>query len=163
MEQNIGKIGEDAAAAFLESRGYKTVVRNYREKFGEIDIVSLSPGGDTTIFFEIKTMRQYSGNQLGNESVAMLLPEDQMSPDKMRKFRKVCEFFMLNNAGMFSTGGGSALGRHAEHSWQMDVLAIEVLGPGMFLQENLGTNNGTKIYLFKHDNFSFVIRHYENV
>ena len=153
MEQNIGKIGEDAAAAFLESRGYKTVVRNYREKFGEIDIVSLSPGGDTTIFFEIKTMRQYSGNQLGNESVAMLLPEDQMSPDKMRKFRKVCEFFMLNNAGMF----------HVKHLWQMDVLAIEVLGPGMFLQENLGTNNGTKIYLFKHDNFSFVIRHYENV
>jgi len=153
VKQNIGKIGEDAATAFLEGRGYKIVVRNYREKFGEIDIVSLSPSRGITIFFEVKTMRQYSGSQSGNAEFAALLPEDQMSPDKMRKFRKVCEFFMLNEAKMF----------HVKHLWQMDVLAIEVLGPGMLLAENPETNSDSKIFLFKHDGFNFVIRHYENV
>ena len=47
--------GDDAealAAAFLEERGLKIVARNYRCKFGEIDLVARS--GATLVFVEVR-------------------------------------------------------------------------------------------------------------
>jgi putative endonuclease len=52
----IGREGEEAAAGFLLSRGYRLLHRNYRcGRFGELDIVALD--GDTLVFVEVKTRR----------------------------------------------------------------------------------------------------------
>ena len=40
----IGKIGEDLAEKWLVSRGMTIIERNYRKKWGEIDIVALESG-----------------------------------------------------------------------------------------------------------------------
>jgi putative endonuclease len=48
-----GKRGEDAAVAFLMAGGYEILVRNYRVKLGEIDIVARD--GDCYVFAEVKT------------------------------------------------------------------------------------------------------------
>ena len=48
-----GRRGEDLAAAFLLENEYRIVVRNWRTKSGEIDIVAID--GDTLVFCEVKS------------------------------------------------------------------------------------------------------------
>jgi putative endonuclease len=51
-----GSAAEDAAAAFLAARGLKLLERNYRCRFGEIDLVLRD--GATLVFVEVR----YRGN-----------------------------------------------------------------------------------------------------
>lgn len=59
MSSNIelGKFGETASAAYLESHGFTIVCRNYRSVYGEIDIIaSRDISGITEVhFIEVKT------------------------------------------------------------------------------------------------------------
>lgn len=54
----IGKSGEDRVAAFLRSKGYKVVKRNYSCRFGEIDIIAEK--GEYIVFVEVKTRKTNS-------------------------------------------------------------------------------------------------------
>jgi len=47
------RIGEDAAARFLQSRGYAILARNYRTNLGEIDI--LARDHSDLVFVEVKS------------------------------------------------------------------------------------------------------------
>lgn len=49
---SFGKEAEAAAARFLEEQGYKLLRRNYKNKFGEIDIVAVDKG--VICFVEVK-------------------------------------------------------------------------------------------------------------
>jgi putative endonuclease len=51
----IGKTGEDLACAELCRRGYAILVRRFRTRDGEIDIVARD--GDVLVFVEVKTRR----------------------------------------------------------------------------------------------------------
>ncbi len=51
--QRLGTEGESLACAELERLGYRIVERNYRSRFGELDIVCAD--GDTVVFVEVKT------------------------------------------------------------------------------------------------------------
>ena len=48
----FGKLGEDAAAKFLETQGYKIVARNFRIRSAEIDIIAQKD--DVIVFVEVK-------------------------------------------------------------------------------------------------------------
>ena len=52
-----GSAAEDTAAAFLASRGLKLLERNYRCRFGEIDLILRD--GATLVFVEVR----YRGNE----------------------------------------------------------------------------------------------------
>ena len=54
LTQRIGKYGESAAAEYLRRKGYLILSQNYRCKFGEVDIIALSPD-KCTVFVEVKT------------------------------------------------------------------------------------------------------------
>ena len=49
----LGRTGEDRAARFLASQGYRILERNYRTRSGEIDLIALHQG--TVAFVEVKT------------------------------------------------------------------------------------------------------------
>lgn len=49
----IGKSGEEAAVNFLKEQGYKILMRNYKTKLGEIDVIGRDRG--TICFIEVKT------------------------------------------------------------------------------------------------------------
>ena len=53
--QKTGLQGEDIAVSFLEAQGYNIVARNYRQRFGEIDIVAQD--AKTLVFVEVKTRK----------------------------------------------------------------------------------------------------------
>jgi putative endonuclease len=52
----LGDRGERAAARFLKRKGLRIVVRGYRTRFGEIDLIARD--GDTLVFIEVKARRQ---------------------------------------------------------------------------------------------------------
>ena len=55
---SLGSAGEDKAVHHLESLGYRIIDRNYRCRYGEIDVIA-SDAGDL-VFVEVKTRRSRS-------------------------------------------------------------------------------------------------------
>jgi putative endonuclease len=62
----VGQCAERAAARFLEQRGLATIARNYRTRFGEIDLVMRD--GDAIVFVEVR-YRGESSRLTGAESI----------------------------------------------------------------------------------------------
>jgi putative endonuclease len=56
--KRTGKKGEELAALYLAEKGYHIIERNYRCRFGEIDIVAQE--GETLVFVEVKSRRSDS-------------------------------------------------------------------------------------------------------
>ncbi|MCL4846456.1 MAG: YraN family protein [Acidobacteria bacterium] len=55
IRQQMGRDGEDVACAELKRRGYVILVRRYRTRLGELDIVARD--GPTLVFVEVKARR----------------------------------------------------------------------------------------------------------
>lgn len=72
-----GKEGEDIAVHYLSEQGYRILVRNYRTKVGEIDIIARE--GNTLVFVEVKAR---SGARFG-------LPQDAVDLRKQTKLSRV--------------------------------------------------------------------------
>lgn len=70
---DLGKIGEDKAAEFLQNLGYEIIYRNWRFKKLELDIVCLFKG--ILIFVEVKT----------RSSLEFGLPQDFVKQTKIKK------------------------------------------------------------------------------
>ena len=56
-KKNVGDFGESAAAEMLAKRGYYIMERQYHTKFGEIDIIALTPDKGAIVFVEVKTRK----------------------------------------------------------------------------------------------------------
>jgi len=82
---DTGRRGEDQAAAALETAGMKIIVRNFRSKTGEIDIIALD--GETVVFAEVKAWSAY-----GMEDLAY-----GIDIRKQRKIIKTAKFFLSEN------------------------------------------------------------------
>ena len=54
--KTIGDIGEEYAVKYLKKHRYKILSRNYRKRFGEIDIIAEKKG--TVAFVEVKTRHE---------------------------------------------------------------------------------------------------------
>jgi putative endonuclease len=77
----LGRRGEDIAADYLISRGYRIIDRNWRCRVGEIDIIARedAPGRSTIVFCEVKTR---SGLGFGG-------PFDAITQAKARRLRQL--------------------------------------------------------------------------
>jgi len=53
--KQLGNRGEQAVAHYLVQRGFTILVRNYRQRYGEIDIIAQK--NDIIAFVEVKTRR----------------------------------------------------------------------------------------------------------
>lgn len=74
----LGQAGEALAAEHLQALGYDIVERNYRTRWGELDIVARL--GRTLAFCEVKTRR--AGGQAGGALEAV-------SPGKQARVRRM--------------------------------------------------------------------------
>lgn len=58
--QLSGILGENIAVQYLSGQGYTIIERNFKKRYGEIDIIALQ--NDTLVFVEVKTRK---GNMFG--------------------------------------------------------------------------------------------------
>ena len=83
-----GSAGEHAAAHLLRSLGYTIVKRNFRTKYGELDIVAVDR--DTLVFCEVRA-------RVGRNAIAYAL--ESIGPGKRMQLRKMArEWFRLSTA-----------------------------------------------------------------
>ena len=64
--QRTGRDAEDAAVRFLECRGLTVLLRNYRRRLGELDIVARE--GDILVIVEVRTR---SSQQFGGAAASV--------------------------------------------------------------------------------------------
>jgi putative endonuclease len=103
MDRNeIGRRGEDAAAAYLERIGMSLEARNWRCSMGEIDIVAREEG--VLVLCEVKTRRSERAGTA----------EEAVSATKQRKLVRLAQAYL-------ASGGGVPTGI------RFDVVAIRVL------------------------------------
>lgn len=81
----VGKIGEEQAASFLEGKGYKLILKNYKNILGEIDIIARDK--DTLCFIEVKARRS---ERFGS-------PKEGVSLLKQHKLSQVAVLFLKEN------------------------------------------------------------------
>ena len=65
-----GFLGEERVVNFLVNKNYQILFRNWRTKFGEIDIIALDKSnlnGDTLVFLEVKTLPSGNAETLEKE------------------------------------------------------------------------------------------------
>ncbi|MDP3947513.1 MAG: YraN family protein [bacterium] len=135
MPQNIetGKLGEDIACDFLKENGFLILLRNFREKWGEIDIIARDKD-KTLVFVEVKTVRSHHSiedprcgpdkmlrildaamsHRDNAATIADLMPEDQMSRAKIKKFARTAELFANENEKLINKKAG----------WRLDFIGI---------------------------------------
>ncbi len=70
VRHRLGRVGEQLASEHLIRRGYRIVERNYRTRWGELDIVAYD--GRTLAFCEVKTRRLSRGDGNPLEAVRAL-------------------------------------------------------------------------------------------
>ncbi len=106
--RSLGRLGEDAAAAYLEGQGYAILVRNWRTRAGEIDIIARQ--GEWLVFVEVRSRRAARAGG----APALGRPADSVTPRKQMQLARLAQAYL------------------AEMPWQglarIDVIAIE-FGP----------------------------------
>lgn len=83
--RNKGFDGEERAAAYLESQGFRIIARNYRIPGGEIDIIAQHD--DTLIFIEVKAWTSFGIENL----------EYSVNSQKQAKIIKTAKFFLATH------------------------------------------------------------------
>ncbi len=79
----LGQLGEQLAAEHLVRRGFEIVERNYRTRWGELDIVAFD--GRTLAFCEVKTRRTAGGAS----------PLEAVRPRKQSRVRKMAGSWLI--------------------------------------------------------------------
>jgi putative endonuclease len=107
----IGDAGEDLAADFLAENGYQIVGRNFRTKFGEIDIIAKEDG--VLVFAEVKK----------KSSARFGFPYEMVTTKKIEKIKRTAEAYISENS--------------YKGEWRIDVVSI--FGEKVELFKNITT------------------------
>ena len=99
--QGLGRTGERLAAERLAASGYRILERNFRCRYGEIDLVAEHEAD--LVFVEVKTRR----------GAAYGLPEEAVTVHKQRKIALVANYYLDLHACI-------------DRSWRIDVVAVQM-------------------------------------
>ncbi len=110
--RRLGTAGEEMALSYLLEQGYRLLEKNYRCRFGEIDLIV--EDGNTVVFIEVKTRSSYLFG----------LPQEAVGWSKRAKIRRLAQNFLLSR-GL------------EEKPIRFDVIAVLCLKTGDFNIEHL--------------------------
>jgi putative endonuclease len=99
----IGALGERLAVEYLTSRGLRVLARNWRCRYGELDVIVADPTAGVVVFVEVKTR---TSDRFGGV-------EQAVTPQKVRRLRRL--------AGVWLAG--------QDHSWaqvRIDVVGVRI-------------------------------------
>lgn len=80
--REVGRVGEDAAVAALQARGYRILDRNVRLRHGKLDVIAEDSGA--VVFVEVKARR----------STAFGTPAEAVTARKQRALRGLAEAYL---------------------------------------------------------------------
>ena len=95
-----GSAGELSAYRYLRQHGYKIVARNYRKRFGEVDLIGWD--GDTLAFIEVKCRTSHTRGR----------PQEAVHRGKQRQICRVAREYRSRN-------------RLHDINYRFDIVSIE--------------------------------------
>lgn len=105
-KQKIGIMGENIACRFLKTKhNFKIIKRNYRKKWGEIDIIAEK--NNVIHFVEVKTVS--CETNIGIEKIKN--PEENIHSQKLKRLSRTIQSYLLDTDGEVS-------------AWQFDTMAV---------------------------------------
>lgn len=103
--KKLGFLGETLASRYLISHGYTILERNFKARYGELDIVAIENAKNQLVIVEVKTR---IGREFG-------LPEEAVTPRKLREVVKTTQFYIATHPSV--------------PEWvRIDVIGIELNG-----------------------------------
>ena len=99
--RETGVAGEKVALNYLKKHGYRIVETNYRNRFGEIDIIARHKNYFVFVEVRSKKSRDYGS------------PEESITPVKARHLRAAARFYYQSHVGL-------------PEDWRIDVIAVEL-------------------------------------
>ncbi len=84
-KKTFGKKGEEIAVNYLLENGFEILEKNFRSKFGEIDIVAQK--GGKLFFVEVKT----------RSNLKRGMPYEAVNKHKIHQIKKAATYFLLEN------------------------------------------------------------------
>lgn len=80
----IGALGEQVAAQHLEGLGLRVLARNWRCRYGELDLIAVDDAARTVVFVEVKAR---TGDGFGGLAQAV-------TPVKVRRLRRLAGLWL---------------------------------------------------------------------
>lgn len=122
---DIGKIGEDIATKWFTQNGYTIVGRNYRKKYGEIDIVARET--NSIHFIEVKSVSYETKSDLERSvSHGTWRPEENVHTQKQKRLKRVIETWIIEN--------------NYNGMWQIDIVTVRIVLKDRIARVNLIKN-----------------------
>lgn len=113
-KQKIGQIGENLATKNLEKLKFRIIDRNYRKKWGEIDIIAKKD--NILHFIEVKSVscETFFENKGLNEGVSRETssPEDNVHYWKRKRLKRTIQSYLMDKNVSY------------EIEWQIDIIAV---------------------------------------
>ena len=106
----IGEKGEEIATKWLENKGFIVVNRNYRKKWGELDIVAEKE--EIVHFVEVKTVSRRSFGGHFEQEVNNYRPEDNMHSWKLKRLSRAIQTYILERY------------KKSDPKWQFDLICV---------------------------------------
>ena len=88
----IGALGEQLVVDHLCALGWRVLERNWRCRYGELDVIAFDPGAAALVFIEVKTR---TSDQFGGVAQAV-------SPDKVRRLRRLAGLWLASQTRSWS-------------------------------------------------------------
>jgi len=88
----IGALGEQLAVDHLTSLGLQVLERNWRCRYGELDVIAADADGSTVVFVEVKTR---TSDRFGGVAEAV-------SPAKVRRLRRLAGLWLSGQDGSWA-------------------------------------------------------------
>jgi putative endonuclease len=88
----IGALGEQLAVEHLTSLGLEVLDRNWRCRYGELDVIAADRPTRTAVFVEVKTR---TSDRFGGVREAV-------TPDKVRRLRRLAGLWLADNGGSWA-------------------------------------------------------------
>lgn len=121
----IGKVGENIAEKWLISKDFRIIERNYRKKWGEIDIVARGTG--KIHFVEVKSVSYETKWDLEYAVThETWRPEENVHREKIRRLKNAIQTWILENK--------------YKGEFQIDILMVRIVEDDKFAQVNILDN-----------------------
>ncbi|WP_101906195.1 YraN family protein [Mycolicibacterium setense] len=86
----IGALGEQLASEYLAAQGLRTLARNWRCRYGELDVIAEEVATNTVVFVEVKTR---TGEGFGGLAEAV-------TAQKLRRIRRLAALKCVKETGV---------------------------------------------------------------
>lgn len=114
----IGALGEQLAVDHLTSLGLRVLTRNWRCRYGELDVIAVDDAARIVVFVEVKTR---TSDQFGGVSQAV-------TPKKVRRLRRLAGLWLASQHGSWAAVRIDVIGVRIGRSRAPEITHLQGVG-----------------------------------